>query len=128
MTAPEASVRMPPLLTPQPPRNRPGPPESVLIECWVVSTGVSRSWPSTGCTASPVPNTGEVAEDPSFVDRPPQPPAIQSYHMKQGLGFTRESWPPTSRYSRLNAQVSARSGMMWDHSWKIAFITFSYGP
>ena len=91
-------------------------------------TGVRRSCPSTGCTASPVPNTGEVAEEPSFVDRPPHPPAIQSYHMKYGLDSVLASCPPTSRYSRLNAHAIARSGMMWDHSSKIAFMTFSYGP
>ena len=55
-----------------------------MISCSVVSTGVRRSWPSNGCTARPTPNTGEVQFCPSLPLRPPQPPAIQSYHMKNG--------------------------------------------
>ena len=60
MTAPSGSVSRPPLDTPTPPRKRPGPPESGTISCAVVSTGVRRSWPSSGCTARPTPKTGEV--------------------------------------------------------------------
>ena len=76
------AVRAPPLTTPQPPRNRPGPPLSAMMACSLVTTGVSLSWASTDCTARPTPKIGEVADDPSRSARPPQPPAIQSYHMK----------------------------------------------
>src|SRR5699024_1108636 len=82
MPVPVASVRVPPFCTPNPPRCFPGPAESTAMLWEVVRTGLRRSWPSTGCTASPVPKTGDVAEEPSFVARPPQPPAIQSYHLK----------------------------------------------
>ena len=81
ITVPSASVSRPPFSTPQPPRKRPGPPESVLISWPEVTTGDSRSWPSTGCTARPTPKIGDVALAPSRPLRPPQPPAIQSYHM-----------------------------------------------
>ncbi len=125
MTVPSASVSRPPFSTPQPPRNRPGPPESVWISCPVVTTGDSRSWPSTGCTARPTPKIGAVAFAPSWPLRPPQPPAIQSYHMKIGRSAWRASRPPTSRYSRLNEQASARSGITRDQSSKIEFMIFS---
>ena len=125
MTEASASVSVPPFSTPQPPRYRPGPPESVPIWCIVVTTGVRRSWPSHACTARPTPKTGAVALEPSLLTRPPQPPAIQSYHMKYGLDSLRPSRPPTSRYSRLKAQAMARSGMIPDHSSKIPFMIFS---
>ena len=59
--------------------------------------------PSRGCTARPTPKIGAVAFEPSLPFRPPQPPTIQSYHMKIGRPSWRPSRPPTSRYSRLNA-------------------------
>ena len=90
-----------------------------------VSTGVSRSCPSSGCTASPTPNTGDVQFWPSRPSRPPQPPAIQSYHMKNGRSSIRPSRPPTSRYSRLKQHAIARSGMTCDHSSNPAFMIFS---
>ena len=96
-----------------------------MISCWEVSTGVRRSWPSNGWTASPTPNTGDVQSCPSRPLRPPQPPAIQSYHMKNGRSSRRASRPPTSRYSRLKQQAIARSGMICDHSSKPAFMIFS---
>ena len=128
MTVRSAAVSVAPFSTPQPPRNLPGPPESVRIACCVVTTGQRRSWPSSGCTASPTPKIGAVQLEPSRPLRPPQPPTIQSYHMKYGLSSLRASRPPTSRYSRLNEQASARSGISFDHSSKIAFMIFSYGP
>ena len=94
----------------------------------VVRTGLSRSWPSSGWTASPGPNIGEVAFDPSLELRPPQPPAIQSYHMKYGRPGSRPSRPPTSRYSRLKEHAMARSGTMRDQISMIEFINFSYVP
>ena len=95
------------------------------MRCSVVSTGVRRSWPSSGCTARPTPKTGEVALEPSLPLRPPQPPAIQSYHMNTGRSSARASRPPTSRYSRLKQHAIARSGMTCDHSSKTALMTFS---
>src|SRR5205823_3765022 len=109
-TAAPAPLPPAPFSTPQPPRNLPGPPESVLISCPVVKTGQSRSCASSGCTARPTPKIGAVAFEPSLPFRPPQPPTIQSYHMKIGRLSLRASRPPTSRYSRLNEQASARSG------------------
>ena len=47
------------------------------LHAYHLSTGERRSWPSSGCTARPTPNTGAVALEPSFVARPPQPPAGQ---------------------------------------------------
>jgi hypothetical protein len=35
--------------------------------------------------------------------------------MKMGLSELRASSPPVSRYSRLKAQASARSGISFDH-------------
>ena len=93
-----------------------------------MSTGQRRSWPSSGWTASPTPKIGAVAVEPSRPLRPPQPPTIQSYHMKYGLSGERTSRPPTSRYSRLNEQAIARSGMIPDQISKHAFMIFSYGP
>src|SRR5690606_41631031 len=61
----------------------PGPPESVISSCTLVRIGVSRSWPSSGCTARPTPKTGDVAFEPSLLLLPPQPPAIQSYHRSE---------------------------------------------
>ena len=81
---PSASVSVPPFSTPQPPRNWPGPPESGTSWCPVVSTGQRRSCPSSGWTARPTPKIGAVAVEPSLPFRPPQPPTIQSYHMKIG--------------------------------------------
>ena len=63
ITVPTASVSRPPFSTPQPPRNRPGPPESVRISFTVVTTGDSRSCPSTGWVARPTPKMGAVAFD-----------------------------------------------------------------
>src|ERR671925_1804456 len=128
ITVLRTSVRRPPFCTPQPPRQRPGPPVSGRISWPVVTTGERRSWPSSGWTASPTPNTGEVALEPSLPLRPPQPPAIQSYHMKIESPPPRVSVPPTSRYSRLNDAAIARSGMTCDHSSKIAFMILSHGP
>ncbi len=125
MTVRLASVRVPPFSTPQPPRKRPGPPLSVTISCPDVSTGQRRSWPSSGWTASPTPKIGAVAVEPSRPLRPPQPPTIQSYHMKYGLSGERTSRPPTSRYSRLNDPAIARSGMIPDQISKHAFMIFS---
>ena len=71
---------------------------------------------------------GAVAFDPSMPLRPPQPPTIQSYHMKIGRSGLRRSRPPTRRYSRLKQQAIARSGMTSDQSSKIEFMIFSYGP
>ena len=48
ITVASASRRIAPFSTPQPPRNRPGPAESVRISWPVVSTGQSRSWASSG--------------------------------------------------------------------------------
>src|SRR5207247_3137089 len=124
ITVASASRRIAPFSTPQPPRKRPGPPESVRISCPVVSTGQSRSWASSGCTARPTPKIGAVAFDPSLPFRPPQPPTIQSYHMKIGRSRLRPSRPPTSRYSRLNEHASARSGCSPDQSSKIEFMIF----
>ena len=47
--------------------------------------------------------------------------------MKIGFSGLRRSRPPQSRYSRLKAQAMARSGMIWDHISKIAFMIFSNG-
>ena len=68
---------------------------------------------------------GAVAFEPSLPLRPPQPPTIQSYHMKIGRPSRRASRPPTSRYSRLNEQAIARSGTSPDQSSKIEFMIFS---
>ena len=43
ITVRSARVSVAPFSTPQPPRNFPGPPESVRIACWVVTTGQRRS-------------------------------------------------------------------------------------
>src|SRR3954470_6310098 len=128
MTVRLAAVRVAPFSTPHPPRNFPGPPESVRIACWVVTTGQRRSWPSSGCTARPTPKIGAVQLDPSLPLRPPQPPTIQSYHMKYGRSSYRLSRPPTSRYSRLKVQAIVRSGRMFDQSSKTEFMIFSNGP
>src|SRR5205814_7015180 len=125
ITVASASLRIAPFSTPQPPRNRPGPAESVRISCPVVSTGQSRSCASSGWTARPTPKIGAVAFEPSLPLRPPQPPTIQSYHMKIGRLSRRASRPPTSRYSRLNEQARARSGWSFDQSSKIEFMLFS---
>jgi hypothetical protein len=67
-----------------------------------------------------------VAVEPSLPFLPPQPPDIQSYHMKnRPLVSGRSSMPPIRRYSRLKEQARERSGMTRDQSSKIAFMIFS---
>src|SRR5690625_6696447 len=75
----------------------PPPPISTLFPYTTLFRSVSRSCSSTGCTASPVPNTGEVAEDPYFVDRPPvrKSTRVKSSHMTISfavLFLTEEKW------------------------------------
>ncbi len=78
MTLPSASSITEVLRTPAPPRQRPGPAESVRISYSVVRIGFARSWPSTGCDISPVPKQAVVTLLPSRPLRPPQPPGSQS--------------------------------------------------
>lgn len=68
---------------------------------------------------------GEVAFEPSLPLRPPHPPTIQSYHIKNGDGSLLLSQPPIRGYSRLKQPANARSGITRDHSSKRAFIIFS---
>src|SRR5699024_6738456 len=118
-------VRVPPFSIPQPPRYFPGPPESGIISCFEVTTGVSLSCPSHGCTLNPAPKTGDIAFAPSRSLLPPCPPAIQSYHIKKLSYLLLVSQPPISKYSKLKEQASALSGTTCDHNSKQAFIIFS---
>src|SRR5699024_6320802 len=90
------SVKVPPFSTPHPPRYSPGPPESVIISCLDVTTGVSLSCPSHGCTLNPAPKTGDIVLASSRSTLPPCLPAIQSYHRKTSSYRLRSSQPPMS--------------------------------
>ncbi len=92
--------------TPQPPRNRPGPPESRISSKRSITRGWFASCASTGMFEAL--NAHAIASHPSFVARAPVPDSTSSYATKRR--FRARSQPPNVGFAMCEAAAATRAG------------------